>query len=127
MFENYLSHPEIYQALEEHFEKTFNTLLKKENLDQEQFQTPYYRTHFANGMPFMNGNPIFSTKHLSNQDRLRVILDIDASDTTCFENKLNNSKELCICGSVQNIEQFKKAMNNWLKQQKLFLNRSQET
>jgi hypothetical protein len=58
-----------------------------------------------------------------------VILDIDASDTTCFENKLNNSKakELCICGSVQNIAQIKKAMNNWLKQQKPVLNRSQET
>lgn len=118
MFEGFLSNPEIYKYLEQDFERIFAALLEKEQMNKEDFKIPYYNTCFANGKPFMDGNPMFSAKNLVTGNTLRVVMDSNGVETTLLGRNTDDSQDFCIFCSIDNLHRTHEKMSEWIKKQK---------
>ena len=64
-----------YKALEKYIENMFVYLLKEASSHTSDWVFPYFKTTYADGTPFMDGNPIFSAKNTSAKRIIKIIVD----------------------------------------------------
>lgn len=74
MFDTYLSDPQVYDRLEQHFLDTFASGIRAAGLHAGDFRSPHYNTFFADGTKDRDANPIFSAKHLPSGNIVRIVI-----------------------------------------------------
>lgn len=72
-FDNFLNDEKVYDALEKYWMEKFFMWLDTENINNNDWLSPYYKTSFSNGKKMMDGNPIFSAKSRKDGRIIRVI------------------------------------------------------
>lgn len=115
LFENYLGDPGCYARLESHFFCFFQDLIEQMGLNEGRFNFPFYKACFSNGVPFFDGNPIFSAKDNQSGKTLRVVLDEQSDRVTSFYDN-HEGREFVIVGSILMLSFIKKEIVNWLKE-----------
>lgn len=113
MFDEYRADTAVYQALERHFSEFFQAEIKRRQADANLMKTPYYRTTFANGQPFFDGNPIFSAKYERTGDTLRVVLDEDIQPLSSYLDKEGQSERV-IVGHVSALADIRQQVAQWI-------------
>ena len=113
MFDEYRADTAVYQALERHFSEFFQAEIKRRHADATRMKTPYYKTTFANGQPFFDGNPIFSAKHERTGDTLRVVLDEDIQPLSSYLDKEGQSERV-IVGHVSALADIRQQVAQWI-------------
>lgn len=116
MFKGYLDDVSCYQRLERYFYDFFCSEAQANGLDVGGFKMPYYNTTFSNGMPFMDGNPIFSAKNEVSGQIVRVVLDEDMKQFTSYRDK-DSGCELVVVGNLELLDEVKEQVSEWIKAQ----------
>ena len=114
LFENYLNDMDCYISLESHFFGFFQGLICRLKIDEGRVKFPFYKTCFSNGVPFFDGNPIFSAKDNQSGKILRVVLD-DEVDRLKYFNDKDGGCEFVIVGSIMMLSLIEKEIANWVK------------
>jgi hypothetical protein len=117
MFENYLDDVNVYLELEKFFSDYFNLKLKELRINKDFFKIPFYKTVFNNGMPFMDGNPIFSVKNEIKETILRIIIDEDVNELTLLNQKSEFGKEFIVIGNIGMLDDISIKIYKWLEEQ----------
>ncbi|MGY4817701.1 hypothetical protein ACVNP3_17350 [Pseudomonas chlororaphis subsp. piscium] len=117
MFDDYLENKETYFSLEQYLFDFLHIKLKENKKNKQDFKVPFYKTTFANGMPFMDGNPILSAKNEHTGELLRVVLDEDAAGISHFRESKEPGEELVIIGTISDLEEVKKEILKWIEKQ----------
>ncbi|WP_124423239.1 hypothetical protein [Pseudomonas orientalis] len=115
MFNDYLSTPSTYKKLENHIKELFIELVISHNIDLESFITPFYKTTFSNGTPFMDANPIFSVNHQKTGSILKIVLDENLRKTTSTTKESEIGHETSIISAQKNLTSIKIEISKWLK------------
>ncbi|WP_347900800.1 hypothetical protein [Pseudomonas purpurea] len=116
MFERYLESEAVYRDFERHFVAFFFLKLAQGGKLREDFATPVYNTRFANGVPFMDGNPIFSAKNKRSGATLRVVID-DGDGFSSYDERKDSGVECVIIGDIKYLADIEKAFSEWVDQQ----------
>ena len=117
MFEKYLEDVRIYLDLESNLIDFFKSKLGELKKNKSSYKIQYYKTTFSNGMPFMDGNPIFSVRNEDEGKILRIVLDADASDLVTLDETCEQDKEMVVIGNILLLEKIKTKICEWLEQQ----------
>ena len=103
-FGNYLHDEEIYLRLEEYWVDIFFMWLNKNNIDSDDWRSPYYNTCFVNGKKMMDGNPIFSAISSKTEKVIRIILESNSSENmftwwtdTTMDSTMPHNELVIIC------------------------------
>lgn len=116
MFERYLESEEVYLGLERYFVELFFLRLTQSEKLRGDFTTPVYNTTFANGVPFMDGNPIFSAKNNRSGATLRIVIDEDGGFTSYDERK-ESGVECVVIGEIKCLADIEMKLSGWVDQQ----------
>ncbi|WP_397431561.1 hypothetical protein [Pseudomonas chlororaphis] len=116
MFNGYLDDKDCYLRLERYFYDFFCLEIQANGIDVGKFKMPFYNTTFSNGIPFMDGNPIFSAKNEVNGQILRAVLDEDTHQFTSYHDK-NLGCEFVIVGNLELLDNIKKQISEWIRAQ----------
>ncbi|WP_201207014.1 hypothetical protein [Pseudomonas sp. S37] len=117
MHADFLESQEKYKLLENYFFKIFIEETKSQGLSLAEFKTPHYSAHFANGTPFMDGNPIFSAKNIATGNILRIVITDDVSKYAKNHNTIDNFEELCIVMRISELNLVQQDISSWIDQQ----------
>lgn len=117
MHTDFRESPEKYKLLEEFFLKIFNEEIKDQKIRAE-FTTPHYSAHYADGTPFMDGNPIFSAKNTVTGNILRIVINEDVSKYAKNLNTIDDFEELCLVMNISEIGLARQDISSWIAQQK---------
>jgi hypothetical protein len=127
LFPNFLNDPHEYEQAESLWRQNWIHLIS--SVDHEGlWQSPWLNTHFANGEPFRDGNPIFSAVAHNRQIGIRVI-QVDPEEPTDLSHWIDvfadgepdSIRELVITCALTN-EALVGAMNlmkQWITEEKL--------
>lgn len=116
MFNEYLNNKDCYLELERSFYDYFQLTVQASGVGAEVFKVPYYNTFFSNGLPFMDGNPIFSAKNEVNGQIIRVVLDEDVNELCSYRDK-EAGCELVVIGNLSVLDEIKKKISAWISAQ----------
>jgi len=72
-FDNYVNDEKVYDALEKYWMDKFFMWLDTENINNNDWLSPFYKNSFSNGKKMMDGNPIFSARSRKDGRIIRVI------------------------------------------------------
>ncbi|WP_189396402.1 hypothetical protein [Pseudomonas laurentiana] len=114
MFESYLEDGLVYLSLERYFLSYFYSSLNFLGVDKSDFLVPLYRTAFANGQPFQDGNPIFSAKNKVSGDSLRVVISDDVVDVVSYGEAKSDGEELVVVGNVKKLSEIEVLVFDWI-------------
>lgn len=120
VFEAYLSDPQVYDHLEQHFLGAFTTGLQAANLRAEHFRSPYYKVFFVDGTKDRDANPIFSAKHLPSGNIVRVVIFESHPEYTEVHNRVGDNDdrdELCLFITLLDMERAMDTTVAWAQQQ----------
>lgn len=109
MFNNYLVDMNEYLALESSLQDFLLSIVNY----KDPVDCPYYNTTFSNGVPFMDGDPIFSARKKNNGEVIKVVLDEDTDSISEFDNQLDGSYIHVIVANVSALESNKKRIIHW--------------
>ena len=120
-FDN-LDDEKVYDALEKYWMNKFFMWLDTENINNNDWVSPFYKTTFSNGKKMMYGNPIFSARSRKDGRIIRVIQEnpIDGDVFTSWRNSTLDSRgtlnELVIVCTLNsdNLNKTKGIMINWI-------------
>lgn len=118
MHTDFLESPEKYKLLEEFFLNIFIDEIEKQKSTRAKYTTPHYSAHFADGTPFMDGNPIFSAKNTETGNILRIVITEDVSEYARNHNTIDESEELCLIMKISEISLARQDISLWIAQQK---------
>ncbi|AOA59471.1 hypothetical protein [Acinetobacter larvae] len=113
MFKNYLKDYDEYIKLEKYVYDYF-----LESIDDKKWITPYYQTHFMDGTPFFDANPIYSAKNLEENYIIKLIIDENSQKIIKFKSNIDSTK---LYTYICNIKKLKKTIK---KIQKKHFNRT---
>lgn len=119
---DFLSSPVEYAQAESIWRERWTKLLHELG-QQDVWEFPWLTTTFANGMPFRDGNPIFSAICPSRQVAVRIIqieLDADAKFQTwksTFGQDLVQELVIACTLTEQNLEYAIQIMRKWITQE----------
>ena len=113
MFEDYLTNPVSYAALETYFLENFMTITKKNN-NQNTYITPFYRTTYNNGEPFADANPIFSAKDTRENKIIRIIIEEDEFEVSIAQKKTEQGDETIVFGGISNLPELLDILKDWI-------------
>ncbi|MCE7764308.1 hypothetical protein GQL56_16790 [Pseudomonas putida] len=119
MHTDFLDLPEKYKLLEDYFIQIFNQEIEEQKSTPAEFITPHYSGHFADGTPFMDGNPIFSAKNTTTGNILRIVISDDVSKYAKNHNTVDDFEELCLVMKISEISLVRPDISSWIAQQKL--------
>ncbi|WP_017347911.1 hypothetical protein [Pantoea sp. A4] len=109
MFNNYLVDIDKYLALETSLQDFFLSIVNYKN----PVDCPYYNTTFSNGVPFMDGDPIFSARKKNNGQVIKVVLDEDTDSISEFDNEVEGYSIHIIVANVSALESIKEKVMHW--------------
>lgn len=115
MFNDFLTNPKAYKDLEKHFYDHFHKNIP-DGL-RSNFDHPYYSTKFADGSIFMDGNPIFSAINRKNGSVLRIVIDQDMDDLTCFNKQIESGIEFVVVGPINLLNDLLLKTDEWISRQ----------
>ncbi|MGY2292371.1 hypothetical protein ACW9H6_21915 [Pseudomonas sp. SDO528_S397] len=116
MFNEYLTNKDCYFELERSFYDYFRLKVQASKTAVEVFKAPCYNTFFSNGLPFMDGNPIFSAKNEVSGQILRVVLDEDVHELCSYRDK-EAGCELVVIGNLALLDEIKEKISAWISAQ----------
>lgn len=116
MFNDHPDNKNYYLELERSFYDYFRFKVQASQVAVEEFKVPYYNTYFSNGLPFMDGNPIFSAKNEVNGQVHRVVLAENVHELCSYRDK-EAGCELVIIGNLALLEEIKKKISTWISTQ----------
>lgn len=120
MFESYLSDPQIYDRLEQHFLDTFASGIRAAGLHAGDFRSPHYNTFFVDGTKDRDANPIFSAKHLPSGNIVRVVIFESHPEYTEVHNRVGDNDdrdELCLFITLLDLPRAMHTTVAWAQQQ----------
>lgn len=110
MYEHYRLDQNEYLQLEEYIYSQFFSLR-----NEMDWEAPYYTTHFSNGVPFFDANPIFSALNIKANYIIKIILDEDIEDFTEFEDIIEGSVVYSYVFNIKDLHrQLKRILNRHL-------------
>ncbi|RJL55756.1 hypothetical protein [Pectobacterium carotovorum] len=112
-FYDYLDNEKTYLSLVEHLYDFFHAEIRRKDRHLEGIIAPYYQTHSLNGTLFMDGNPIFSARNEESGHVIRVVLDEDFPQMTCFNDK-EHKHEFVVLGDIKSLDLIKAKMTGWI-------------
>jgi len=127
MFETYLSDPQIYDRLEQHFLDTFASGVRAAGLHAGDFRSPHYNTFFVDGTKDRDANPIFSAKHLPSGNIVRVVIFESHPEYTEVHNRVGDNDdrdELCLFITLTDMHRAMDTTVAWAHQQASIIPRS---
>ena len=136
LFPDFLSDPQQYQQAEALWRERFGDLIRR--IDQEGlWESPWLNTHFANGTPCRDGNPIFSAVSRSRRLGIRVIQlepsgdreELSAWTDTFAQGEEGAIKELvlaCVLTGPNLLEALER-MKRWITEEEVGSSREGET
>ena len=116
MFNDYLNNEQCYIELERYLYDRFFIECKAGEQKLTKFKAPFYNTTFSNGIPFREGNPIFSARNEVSGTILRIVLDEDTDSLVSYRDK-HMGCELVIIAKVAISEHITKEMAEWVRSQ----------
>ncbi len=119
-FEAYLSDPQIYDRLEQHFLDHFIAGIQAAGLHVEDFPSPHYNVFFVDGSKDRDANPIFSAKHLLSGNIVRVVIFESHPEYTEVHNRVGDNDdrdELCLFITLLDMERAMDTTVAWAQQQ----------
>jgi len=120
MFETYLSDPQIYDRLEQHFLDTFATGIQAAGLRVGDFRSPHYNTFFVNGTKDRDANPIFSAKHLPSGNIVRIVIFDSSPEYSEVHKRVGDNDEkdeLCLFITLPGMQRAMGTALAWARQQ----------
>lgn len=122
LFPNFLRDPAEYKAAEAFWLQQWNDLISQPG-ESQHWQTHWLNTTYANGEPFMDGNPIFSAISSSRNLAVRIIQVEGTSHpqefglwTDTFGDDDDSVNELVIACvlTLENIAHAKDLLHEWI-------------
>ncbi|PII19441.1 hypothetical protein CR919_12380 [Stenotrophomonas sp. LMG 10879] len=120
MFETYLSDPQIYDRLEQHFLDTFATGIQAAGLRVGDFRSPHYNTFFVDGTKDRDANPIFSAKHLPSGHIVRIVIFDSSPEYSEVHKRVGDNDEkdeLCLFITLPGMQRAMGTALAWAQQQ----------
>ncbi|TIK65426.1 hypothetical protein E4416_13895 [Stenotrophomonas maltophilia] len=120
MFDTYLSDPQVYDRLEQHFQDHFTAGIHAARLHIEDFRSPHYNTFFLDGTKDRDANPIFSAKHLPSGNIVRVVIFESHPEYTEVHNRVGDNDdrdELCLFITLLDMHRAMDTTVAWAQQQ----------
>ncbi|MFM9924407.1 hypothetical protein VLK31_15540 [Variovorax sp. H27-G14] len=116
MFENYLQDASVYQKLERHFVDLFQSKIGNLEKHDTPYTIGYYNTKFSNGVPFRNGNPIFSVKNEQIGSLLIIIID-EVDNLVSYDSTASAGVERVVIGNIHMLHEINAKLFEWLDEQ----------
>lgn len=120
MFGAYLSDPQIYDRLEQHFLDSFASGIQAAGLRVGDFRSPHYNTFFADGTKDRDANPIFSAKHLPSGNIVRIVIFDSTPEYSEVHKRVGDNddkNELCLFITLPGMRRAMSTVVAWAQQQ----------
>lgn len=122
VFETYLSDPQVYDRLEQHFLDAFTAGIQAADLRAEDFRSPHYNVFFVDGTKDREANPIFSAKHLPSGNIVRIVIFESPTEYAEVHKRVgdNDDKdELCLFITLSGMQRAMETTVAWATRQAL--------
>lgn len=114
MYDDYVTNPSTYMALEQLFLDAFIKIISERN-NQEEYTAPFYRTTYNNGQSFGDANPIFSARNAKHKNIIRIIIDEDESEISTAYKNTEHGVETIVFGGISNLPELIASLDKWAK------------